>query len=144
MRHTVVYVNDSALMLDDVKRGGDGKIIGGRVVNGGWDMALYGNTMYAGGAPVCQVRTIDEYAVEGNGIRGGYNAVIAVADKIREKEAVGFVRPQVTTFVCAPSACIVGDHKMDGPVVQRGHTGSVSCSKCGALAFDVDNFMGGA
>jgi hypothetical protein len=24
MRHTVVYVNDSALMLDDVKRGGDG------------------------------------------------------------------------------------------------------------------------
>jgi hypothetical protein len=65
---------------------------------------------------------------------------------VRAEEALAWKqpRPTVTIFACASPHCTSTEHQWDGPVVQRGHTGSVSCSKCGALAFDVDNFMGGA
>jgi hypothetical protein len=65
---------------------------------------------------------------------------------VRAEEALNWntTPPRVTTIACGPPRCTDGEHKMDGPVVQRGNMGSVSCSKCGALAFDVDTFMGGA
>lgn len=50
----------------------------------------------------------------------------------------------LTAFVCSPPKCKDGEHQWDGPTVMRGNMGSVSCSKCGVLAFDVDTFMGGA
>jgi hypothetical protein len=51
----------------------------------------------------------------------------------------------ITAIVCSAPKCTDGseEHKWDGPVVMRGNMGSVSCSKCGVLAFDVDNYMGG-
>lgn len=50
---------------------------------------------------------------------------------------------EITRFVCSEPKCTNGEHVWDGPVVMRGNMGSVSCSKCGVLAFDVDNYMGG-
>jgi hypothetical protein len=49
----------------------------------------------------------------------------------------------ITAFVCSSPKCIEGEHQMDGPVVQVGRAYSVSCSKCGVSAFEVDTFMGG-
>jgi hypothetical protein len=49
----------------------------------------------------------------------------------------------ITAFVCGPIQCTDGEHVWNGPNVWRGNMCSVSCSKCGALAFDVDNYMGG-
>lgn len=48
-----------------------------------------------------------------------------------------------TRFVCSAPKCTDGEHVMDGPVVQVGRAYSVSCSKCGVSAFEVDMFMGG-
>ena len=62
----------------------------------------------------------------------------------RAQKALEWKAPQITAFACSAPRCTKGEHKMDGPVVQRENMGSVSCSKCGALAFDVDTFMGGA
>lgn len=51
----------------------------------------------------------------------------------------------ITAFVCSKPKCTDNGvlHKWNGPVVERGNISSVSCSKCGVLAYDVDTFMGG-
>ena len=46
-------------------------------------------------------------------------------------------RPRITGFICG-RGCINGEHQWDGPEVRIDHGGSVSCSKCGMLAIDVD------
>jgi hypothetical protein len=77
----------------------------------------------------------------------GFSAAVDLMDDPPEDEAIegeAVEVPPATAFACGPPRCADGEHKMDGPVVQRGNMGSVSCSKCGALAFDVDTFMGGA
>lgn len=59
---------------------------------------------------------------------------------------IGTHERRLTAHVCSEPKCSDGttQHKWDGPVVMRGRMGSMSCSNCGVLAFDVDNFMGGA
>lgn len=45
--------------------------------------------------------------------------------------------------VCAAPKCTEAEHVWDGGTVKIGNAYSVSCSKCGISAFEVDTFMGG-
>lgn len=55
----------------------------------------------------------------------------------------GALKKEVTAIVCSAPKCTEGEHKWDGPTVQVGRAYSVSCSKCGISALEVDTFMGG-
>lgn len=86
-RKVVLFVDDMPLLLSEIKRNPEGKIVSGWVENGQWFMALTGGILLA-----CYdkrrvndpVRRIDVgkskfVEVDVTGINGGYNEVIEQA-----------------------------------------------------------------
>jgi hypothetical protein len=86
MTHTVLYLDDSALMLQDIKRDKEGRIRRAWVVNGAWTLTITGNQAQArdGYDSVVTRRDFERYAEIAVELRSNnYNTVIWAADKQR-------------------------------------------------------------
>lgn len=74
MTRIVAFINDSALLLDGVKRNEHGTLKGGNVVNGGWTLRIK-DGMASSGRSSWPVTSVVEVAVPANK-RGDYNDII--------------------------------------------------------------------
>lgn len=90
---TVLYIDNSPLLLSDIKRNANDRIIHGHVVNGAWELRLSDDLLYAfedltryGWSSemyqhsMLPYTTYEEVLVEGH---QDYNVVINNANKIR-------------------------------------------------------------
>lgn len=80
MLRTVLFINGSPLMLEDIKWNPDGSIKSGYVVNGEWKLTITNGIMYAAGSRIKTITALELVGVES--YLSDYNVVI---DKAKQK-----------------------------------------------------------
>lgn len=81
----VLFINGSALQVDNIKRGEDGRVYQAGVINGAWRLSINnGEVRYGTGGDVRPLKSYEEVSVNAGG-DDDYNDVIERARKLRGK-----------------------------------------------------------